>query len=85
MRLQGLRCVVTGGASGIGAATAERFAEEGAEVCILDRDLPAAEALSADLGPDHFAVELDVRVEPEVEQAAAEALSEARTPCGEAS
>jgi len=64
--------VVTGGASGIGAATAERFAEEGAEVCILDLDLPAAEALSANLGPDHFAVELDVRVEPEVEQAAAE-------------
>ena len=72
MRLQGLRCVVTGGASGIGAATAERFAAEGAEVCILDRDLPAAQALSANLGPDHFAVELDVRLEAAVEQAAAE-------------
>ena len=39
MRLLNLKCVVTGGASGIGAATARRFAAEGAEVCILDRDL----------------------------------------------
>ena len=72
MRLKGLKCAVTGGASGIGAATARRFAAEGAEVCILDRDLPTAEALAAELGQDHFAVELDVRLEPAVEQAAAE-------------
>ena len=72
MRLQGLKCVVTGGASGIGAATARRFAVEGAEVCILDRDLPAAQALAAELGQDHFAVELDVRLELAVEQAAGE-------------
>ena len=72
MRLQGLKCVVTGGASGIGAATARRFAGEGAEVCILDRDLPGAQALALELGQDHFAVELDVRLEPAVEQAAGE-------------
>ena len=72
MRLQGLRCLVTGGASGIGAATVKRFAAEGAEVCILDRDLPKAQALAADFGQDHLAVELDLRHEPAVEQAAAE-------------
>ncbi len=72
MRLQGLKCVVTGGASGIGAATARRFAGEGAEVCILDRDLSAAQALAVELGQDHFAVELDVRLELAVEQAAGE-------------
>ena len=72
MRLQGLKCLVTGGASGIGAATVKRFAAEGAEVCILDRDLPKAQALAADLGQGHLAVELDVRHEPAVEQAAAE-------------
>ena len=72
MRLRGLKCVVTGGASGIGAATARRFAGEGAEVCILDRDLLRGQELAAELGRDHFAVELDVRLEPAVEQAAAE-------------
>ena len=74
MRLQGLKCVVTGGASGIGAATAERFAGEGAEVCILDRDLQEGQELAAELGQDHFAVELDVRLEPAVERAAYTAL-----------
>jgi NAD(P)-dependent dehydrogenase (short-subunit alcohol dehydrogenase family) len=36
--LNGKRVLVTGGASGIGAATAERFIDEGARVVVLDRD-----------------------------------------------
>lgn len=74
MRLKDLKCVVTGGASGIGAATARRFAAEGAEVCMLDIDLPAAEALADELGGAHFALPLDVRMEPAVEQVAAAVL-----------
>ena len=56
MRLQDLKCVVTGGASGIGAATVRRFVAEGAEVCILDRDLPAAEALGVGTGFGTFCI-----------------------------
>ena len=70
MRLLNLRCAVTGGASGIGAATVRRFAAEGAEVCILDRDLPAAETLAKELGEGHLAMELDVRFEAGVERVA---------------
>jgi rhamnose utilization protein RhaD (predicted bifunctional aldolase and dehydrogenase)/NAD(P)-dependent dehydrogenase (short-subunit alcohol dehydrogenase family) len=40
--LQRKVCVVTGGGSGIGAATAKAFAREGAAVALLDRDADAA-------------------------------------------
>lgn len=46
MRLQDRAAVLTGAANGIGAATARRFAEEGAAVVIADRDEAAGRALA---------------------------------------
>nr|WP_015061669.1 SDR family oxidoreductase [Variovorax sp. DB1]AFK33039.1 putative oxidoreductase [Variovorax sp. DB1] len=43
--------IITGAASGIGAATAERFIAEGARVMLADIDGAAAEAVAARLGP----------------------------------
>ncbi len=42
--------IVTGGGSGIGAATARAFAAEGAEVAVLDRDEAAAKAVAKTFG-----------------------------------
>jgi len=72
MRLKGMNCVVTGGSSGIGAATVRRFVAEGAEVLIADIAIDNAEALADELGEPVSAIKCDVRVESDV-QAVAEA------------
>jgi len=43
------RVLITGGASGIGAATAARFLEEGSRVCVLDRNAQACEHIKKEL------------------------------------
>jgi 2-hydroxycyclohexanecarboxyl-CoA dehydrogenase len=58
MRLDGSIALVTGGASGIGAATARRLAAEGARVAIADINLEGAREVAAEL--DGYAVEMDV-------------------------
>jgi rhamnose utilization protein RhaD (predicted bifunctional aldolase and dehydrogenase)/NAD(P)-dependent dehydrogenase (short-subunit alcohol dehydrogenase family) len=52
--------IVTGGGSGIGAATAKAMAREGAEVAILDRDLEAANKIVKSIGGHALAVACDV-------------------------
>ncbi|WBT38455.1 SDR family NAD(P)-dependent oxidoreductase [Hyphomicrobium sp. DMF-1] len=63
MTLEGRRAIVTGGASGIGAAIAERLAADGAHVAVADRNLSGASTLAKDLsqrGLRAIAVEVDV-------------------------
>jgi NAD(P)-dependent dehydrogenase (short-subunit alcohol dehydrogenase family) len=59
--------VVSGGASGIGAATAHAFAREGATVAILDRDAPGAGAVAGRIGG--IAIGCDVTDPKAVERA----------------
>jgi NAD(P)-dependent dehydrogenase (short-subunit alcohol dehydrogenase family) len=49
-RLEGKVAVITGAGSGLGRATAARFAREGARVHLVDRDGDAVRAVAADLG-----------------------------------
>lgn len=48
--LQGKTVVVTGGGGGIGGAVSRRFAEEGSQVAVLDRDLASAERVARVIG-----------------------------------
>ena len=50
MRLMDKICLITGGAAGIGKATAVKFVSEGAKVIICDLDEQAGQALSKELG-----------------------------------
>ena len=58
-KLDGKTAVVTGGAGGIGSATARRLAEEGAAVVVADRDLAGARAVADSIGDAATAVEFD--------------------------
>jgi len=76
-RFEGKTALITGGASGIGAATAARLVAEGARVAIVDTNIEKAMEVAADLGG--FAVQADVS-DPAASAAAVAAAVEAIGP-----
>jgi len=72
--LKGRRVLITGGASGIGAATAERFLEEGSLVCVLDRDAKGRSRIVRQLPGLVGTVDADVSKFKQVQAAFAEAV-----------
>jgi NAD(P)-dependent dehydrogenase (short-subunit alcohol dehydrogenase family) len=73
VELSGERAIVTGGASGIGLAITQRFAELGARVAIFDRDGVGAKAAASSV--DGCAYEVDVRDGEAVAAAVAAAVA----------
>jgi NAD(P)-dependent dehydrogenase (short-subunit alcohol dehydrogenase family) len=73
MKIKDQVALVTGGASGLGAATAERLAAAGARVVILDRDVSRGEAKAAELGEQGRFVSADITSEAETGAAIAAA------------
>jgi 3-oxoacyl-[acyl-carrier protein] reductase len=74
VRFEGQTALVTGGARGIGAATAARLASEGARVVVADFDAEAAEETAGSIGG--IAVRCDVTSRDDVEAAVGTAIEE---------
>ena len=70
-RLENKVVLISGGASGIGAATARLVLREGGKAVLADRDLVRGEALAGELGKAALFVPLDVTDEPAWQQAVA--------------
>lgn len=78
MLLTGKFAVITGAASarGIGRATAQAFADQGAKVAILDLDATAAAEAAASLGEGHLGLAANVADEAQVRDAIAQVLAQ---------
>jgi 2-hydroxycyclohexanecarboxyl-CoA dehydrogenase len=74
LRLAGRTALVTGGASGIGAATSRRLAADGARVAVTDLDRDGAQSVAGEIGATAY--ELDVRSEASIAAAVRAAESD---------
>lgn len=72
--LENKKVIITGGASGIGAAAVRRFHENGARVVIADMNENGGTALANELGSDVFFVRVDLSVPEDIEKMIASAL-----------
>jgi len=75
MRLKDRVAIITGAGSGIGAASARRFVEEGAKVLIADMRDDAGQAVADELGDSAAFLHVDVSKEHQVSAAVDEAMS----------
>jgi NAD(P)-dependent dehydrogenase (short-subunit alcohol dehydrogenase family) len=69
---RGRHAVVTGGATGLGLAIAQRLVKSGGSVTLWDRDDSAAQQAAAALGPQAAAVRVDVSEHASVQEAVAQ-------------
>lgn len=74
--LRGKNILVTGGASGIGQATAVRFLEEGCTVCVVDRSADARARVAQELPDLALVIDADVSCLEQVQEAFAEAIDQ---------
>src|SRR3546814_16654873 len=74
-RVEGKVAIVTGGGGGIGGATAERFAREGAKVVVADIFLERAQDVVGKIGKNAHAVYLDGGDEKSVEEMVKETIA----------
>ncbi|MFJ2683323.1 L-iditol 2-dehydrogenase [Pseudomonas sp. NPDC087342] len=70
-RLEGKSTLITGSARGIGRVFAHAYINEGATVAIADINLQQAQATAAELGPNAYAVEMDVTNQSSIDGALA--------------
>ena len=70
-RLDGKSALITGSARGIGRSFAQAYIREGASVAIADINLQRAQATAAELGPNAYAVSMDVTDQASIDQAIA--------------
>ena len=68
MKIQGKVCVVTGGASGLGAATAQHLVAQGAKVILVDMNQELGHQLQQQLGENAEFIAVDVTDENQVQQ-----------------
>lgn len=78
MQVTSTVAVITGAASGMGAATARHLAHLGAKVALLDRDVDAAQSLAKEL--HGLAIRCDVTQEHDVELAMEQIIASVGTP-----
>jgi D-sorbitol dehydrogenase (acceptor) len=77
MKLKDKVALITGGARGIGAAIARRYADEGARVVVADLLVDEAAALAKEIGRGAFAVRLDVTRRDSIDAAIKEVVDKA--------